>query len=64
MSGRKFFVSLSDAADYFATPAILIGDAPWQAHIVHKLPREAEGLLFRRMGSDRHAGDGQSGHGT
>ncbi len=47
VSGRKFFVSLSDAADYFATPAILIGDAPWLERTLYlRVPREAEGLTF------------------
>ncbi len=47
INGRKFFVSLSDSANYFATPAILIGDAPWIERTLYlKVPREAEGVTF------------------
>lgn len=47
VNGKKFFVSLSDSADYFATPAILIGDAPWIERTLYlKVPREAEGVTF------------------
>ncbi len=47
INGRKFFVSLSDSAPYFATPAILVGDAPWIERTLYlKVPREAPGLTF------------------
>ncbi len=49
VTGRKFFVSLSGAADYFATPAILVdeGDMPWLARTLYlKVPRDAEGVSF------------------
>ena len=29
VNGRKFFVSSSGAADYFATPALLMADGAW-----------------------------------
>ncbi|MFQ6031153.1 MAG: acyl-CoA dehydrogenase family protein, partial [Dehalococcoidia bacterium] len=29
VNGRKFFVSLSGAAHYYATPALLVGEGPW-----------------------------------
>ena len=49
VTGRKFFVSLSDAADYFATPAILVdeGDMPWLERTLYlKVPRGADGVTF------------------
>lgn len=47
LNGRKFFVSLSDAADYFATPAILKSDAPFVERMLYlKVPREATGVVF------------------
>ncbi len=47
VNGRKFFVSLSGAADYFATPALLIGDAPWIERTLYlQVPREAPGVTF------------------
>jgi alkylation response protein AidB-like acyl-CoA dehydrogenase len=47
VNGRKFFVSLSDSAPYFATPAILTGDAPWIERTLYlKIPRETPGLTF------------------
>ena len=47
VNGRKFFVSLSDSATYFATPAILIGDAPWIERTLYlKVPRQAPGVTF------------------
>ncbi|MEE2689850.1 MAG: acyl-CoA dehydrogenase family protein [Pseudomonadota bacterium] len=47
INGKKFFVSLSDAADYFATPAILVGDAPWIERTLYlKVPRQTPGLTF------------------
>jgi alkylation response protein AidB-like acyl-CoA dehydrogenase len=47
VNGRKFFVSLSDAAPYFATPVILIGDTPWIKRTLYlKIPRGTPGLTF------------------
>ncbi len=49
VTGRKFFVSLSGAADYFATPAILVdeGDMSWLERTLYlKVPRGAEGVAF------------------
>ncbi len=47
VNGRKFFVSLSGAADYFATPALLIGDAPWIERTLYlQVPRDAPGVTF------------------
>ena len=49
VTGRKFFVSLSGTADYFATPAILVdeGDMPWLERTLYlKVPRGAEGVAF------------------
>ena len=47
LNGRKFFVSLSDAADYFATPAILNTDGTFIERTLYlKVPREAEGVTF------------------
>ena len=47
VNGRKFFVSLSDSAPYFATPALLLGDAPWMERTLYlQVPRGAEGVTF------------------
>ncbi|MFT6583855.1 MAG: alkylation response protein AidB-like acyl-CoA dehydrogenase [Alphaproteobacteria bacterium] len=47
LNGRKFFVSLSDAADYFATPAILNVDGAFVERTLYlKVPRDAEGVTF------------------
>lgn len=48
INGRKFFVSLSDAAPYFATPCILSNsDAPWIERTLYlKVPRNADGVTF------------------
>lgn len=47
VNGRKFFVSLSGAADYYATPALLVGDAPWIERTLYlQVPREAPGVTF------------------
>ncbi len=47
LNGRKFFVSLSGAADYFATPAILNVDGAFIERTLYlKVPREAEGVTF------------------
>lgn len=47
VTGKKFFVSLSDAADYFATPALLLGNAPWMERTLYlQVPRQAPGVTF------------------
>jgi alkylation response protein AidB-like acyl-CoA dehydrogenase len=47
VSGTKFFVSLSDAAPYFATPALLLGDTPWMERTLYlQVPRQAPGVVF------------------
>ena len=47
VNGRKFFVSLSEAADYFATPAIRLGDEPWIERTLYlKVPCGAKGITF------------------
>lgn len=47
VNGRKFFVSLSDAAHYYATPALLIGDAPMIERTLYlQVPRQAPGVTF------------------
>lgn len=47
VNGRKFFVSLSGAADYYATPALLVGDAPWIERTLYlQIPRQAPGVTF------------------
>jgi alkylation response protein AidB-like acyl-CoA dehydrogenase len=47
VNGRKFFVSLAGAADYFATPALLSGDGPWIDRTLYlAVPRDAPGVTF------------------
>ncbi len=49
VTGRKFFVSLSGAADYFATPAMLVDDSdmPWLERTLYlQVPRDAAGVSF------------------
>ena len=47
LNGRKFFVSLSDSADYFATPAILNQEGGFVERTLYlKVPRQAEGVSF------------------
>ena len=47
VNGRKFFVSLSGAANYFSTPALLTGDTPWLERTLYlKVPVDADGLSF------------------
>ena len=47
LNGRKFFVSLAGAADYFATPAILNQDGSFVERTLYlKVPREAPGVKF------------------
>ena len=47
VNGRKFFVSLANAAPYFATPAIRIGDEPWIERTLYlQVPKDAPGVSF------------------
>ncbi|ETX05088.1 acyl-CoA dehydrogenase family protein [Candidatus Entotheonella palauensis] len=47
VNGRKFFVSLAGAANYYATPALLVGDAPWIERTLYlQVPRGAPGVTF------------------
>ena len=47
VNGRKFFVSSSGAADYYATPALLVGDGPWEERTLYlSVPRDAPGVEF------------------
>ena len=47
MNGHKFFVSLAGAAPYYATPALLVGDGPWEARTLYlAIPRDAPGVEF------------------
>lgn len=48
INGRKFFVSLSDAADYFSTPCILVNSsADWIDRTLYlQVPRTAPGVSF------------------
>lgn len=48
INGRKFFVSLSDAAPYYATPALRIGDEPWIERTLYlQVPKDAPGVTFQ-----------------
>ena len=45
INGRKFFVSLSGACHYYATPALLVADGPWEDRTLYlAIPRDAPGL--------------------
>ena len=45
VNGRKFFVSLAGAATYYATPALLVADGPWQERTLYlEIPRDAPGV--------------------
>jgi alkylation response protein AidB-like acyl-CoA dehydrogenase len=47
VNGRKFFVSLAGAAPYYATPALLAGDGPWETRTLYlAIPRTATGVEF------------------
>jgi alkylation response protein AidB-like acyl-CoA dehydrogenase len=47
VNGRKFFVSLSGAAHYYATPALLAGEGPWEERTLYlAIPRHATGVEF------------------
>ncbi|MFN8633317.1 MAG: acyl-CoA dehydrogenase family protein [Chloroflexota bacterium] len=45
VNGRKFFVSLAGAASYYATPALLVADGPWEERTLYlAIPADAPGL--------------------
>jgi alkylation response protein AidB-like acyl-CoA dehydrogenase len=47
VNGRKFFVSLAGAAHYYATPALLVGDGPWEERTLYlAIPRDTPGVQF------------------
>src|SRR5262245_19108867 len=47
VNGRKFFVSLAGAADYFATPALVLAEGPWIERTLYlSVPRDAGGVRF------------------
>ena len=47
VNGKKFFVSSSGAAHYYATPALLVADGPWEPRTLYlAIPRDAPGLEF------------------
>ena len=48
VNGRKFFVSLAGAADFFATPALLLAEGPWIERTLYlAVPRDAAGVEFQ-----------------
>jgi hypothetical protein len=48
LNGRKFFVSLSGAAHYYSTPALLIGDGPWLDRTLYlQIPKDGAGVTFQ-----------------
>ena len=66
VNGRKFFVSSAGAADYYATPALLVADGPWEARTLYlAIPRDASGVELSGewdpTGDARHR---ESGHGA
>ena len=45
VNGRKFFVSLAGAATYYATPALLVADGPWEERTLYlEIPADAPGV--------------------
>jgi alkylation response protein AidB-like acyl-CoA dehydrogenase len=47
VNGHKFFVSLAGAAHYYATPALLVADGPWEERTLYlSIPRDAPGVQF------------------
>ena len=47
INGNKFFVSSSAAADYYATPALLVADGPWEERTLYlSIPRDTPGMEF------------------
>jgi alkylation response protein AidB-like acyl-CoA dehydrogenase len=48
VNGRKFFVSLAGAADYYATPALLVSEGAWIDRTLYlAVPRDAPGVEFQ-----------------
>ncbi len=48
VTGRKFFVSLAGATDYYATPALLEGPEPWVDRTLYlSVARDAPGVEFQ-----------------
>jgi alkylation response protein AidB-like acyl-CoA dehydrogenase len=48
LNGRKFFVSLSEAAHYYATPALRLGNEPWIERTLYlQVPKDAAGVAFQ-----------------
>ena len=47
VNGSKFFVSSAGAADYYATPALVVGEVSWEERTLYlSIPREASGMEF------------------
>jgi alkylation response protein AidB-like acyl-CoA dehydrogenase len=47
VNGRKFFVSLAGAAPFYATPALLVDDGPWEDRTLYlAIPRDTPGVQF------------------
>ena len=47
INGRKFFVSSSGAADYYATPALLAAEGSWESRTLYlSVPKDAPGVEF------------------
>src|SRR5262245_25806555 len=47
VNGHKFFVSLAGAAHYYATPALLVDDGPWEDRTLYlSIPRDTPGVQF------------------
>ena len=47
LNGHKFFVSSAGAADYYATPALLMADGPWEARTLYlSIPQDTPGMEF------------------
>ena len=47
VNGNKFFVSSAGAADYFATPALLLAEGSWEDRTLYlSVPKDAPGVEF------------------
>jgi alkylation response protein AidB-like acyl-CoA dehydrogenase len=47
VNGHKFFVSLAGAAHYYATPALLADEGPWEDRTLYlAIPRNTPGMQF------------------
>jgi alkylation response protein AidB-like acyl-CoA dehydrogenase len=47
VNGHKFFVSLAGAAHYYATPALLVAEGPWEERTLYlAIPRDTPGVQF------------------